>query len=261
MKANYKNFFTKQTELTKPKQPQEQAPVQEPVQAIPDVAQTPAQVIEQIIEPMARQTPVQEPEEMLEPQTELAQEILQATQELIQVPVQEPAPQQAAPVIIQVGANQPPPQPVEIPSASDMVEQAFNQAIVATVKNEEKVQKELLESAEKVIHNKTSEIKAKAETEEKAAHFNNKKSACECFGYNEETTEKWAVSAMGIWHNIITAIWIFLGMFTFAPITFVAKKISVIVKRTWLAIVIAILIYAAITTAPLWLSLISRIGG
>lgn len=144
-------------------------------------------------------------------------------------------------------------------SAGDMVEQAFNIAVVETVRNDKTVQSELLEGAEKIIHNKTSEIKARAEMEEKEAHFNNKKGACECFGYNETTTEKWAVSIMGFWHNIITAIWIVLGMFTFAPITFVAKKISVIIKNTWLAVIVAIVIYAIFALSPLWIGFISKI--
>ena len=146
------------------------------------------------------------------------------------------------------------------PTAEEMVEQAFAQAVVATVKNDEKVQSEILHGAEKVIQNKTSEIKARAEMEAKEAHFNNKKSACECFGYNETTTEKWAVSLMGVWHNIITAIWIIVGMVTFAPISFVAKKLSVIIKTAWVAILFAIVIYAAIALSPLWVQLLSRVN-
>ena len=82
--------------------------------------------------------------------------------------------------------------------------------------------------------------------EDKAAYFRNKKGACECFGYNEETTEKWAVKVMNFWHNIMTAIWLCLGFFTFAPITFIAKKMTVIFKKTWLAIVVSVIIYLII---------------
>lgn len=146
-------------------------------------------------------------------------------------------------------------------TAGDMVEQAFNEAVVATVKNDEKVQNEIMHSAEKVVRNKAHELKARAETEAKEAHFNNKKSACECFGYNETTTERWAVSLMGAWHNLITAIWIFIGMFTFAPITFVAKKVSVIIKTAWLAVLIAIIIYAIAVSSPFWVELISNLNG
>lgn len=151
--------------------------------------------------------------------------------------------------------------PKEPPTAGDMVEQAFTQAVVATVKNDERVQSEILQGAEKVIQNKTEEIKARAEREAKEAHFNNKKSACECFGYNESTTEKWAVSLMGTWHNVVTAIWIIIGMVTFAPITFVAKKLRVIIKTAWVAVLVAVVIYALIALSPLWVQLLSRIKG
>jgi hypothetical protein len=140
----------------------------------------------------------------------------------------------------------------DVPSAGEMVEQAFSQAVYATVQNDTKIQNEIMQGAEKVIQNKTSAIKARAETEAKEAHFNSKKSACECFGYNETTTEKWAVSLMGIWHGVITAIWIVIGMFTFAPISFVAKKISVIIKKTWIAVVVALCIYLLFALSPLW---------
>jgi hypothetical protein len=153
------------------------------------------------------------------------------------------------------------PKPKETQTAGEMVEKAFTQAVVATVTNDEKVQTEILAGAEKVIQNKTEEIKARAEREAKEAHFNNKKSACECFGYNETTTEKWAVSLMGVWHNVVTAIWIVIGMFTFAPVTFVAKKLSVIIKTAWLAVLCAIIIYAAVALSPLWFKLLAQIRG
>ena len=155
-----------------------------------------------------------------------------------------------------------PVEPTEQPQkAGDMVEQAFSAAVVATVANNEKVQSDIVEGAEKVIQNKTSAIKAQAELEAKEAYFNNKKGACECFGYNETTTEKWAVNLMALWHNIATAIWIFIGMFTFAPIIFVSKKIRVLVKHAWVAVLLAIVIYLAVVLSPWWVRMLGNING
>lgn len=134
--------------------------------------------------------------------------------------------------------------------ATQLVEKAFGQAIVNEVMTNDNVQKKLLDSAGHVIDNKLDAIKSQAEQEDKQAYFNNKKGACECFGYNETTTEKWAVNAMNCWHNIMTAFWLFVGFFTFAPIIFVAKKIVVIFKKTWLAVLISILIYLIVIAAP-----------
>ena len=140
---------------------------------------------------------------------------------------------------------------VQTETAKSLVDKAFNQAIVNRVVENETVQADLLESADTVIKNKLNAIKSQAETEDKEAHFNNKKGACECFGYNETTTEKWAVNVMNIWHNAMTFLWIVIGFFTFAPITFISKKISVIFKKAWLAVLLAIIIYLAMTVLPL----------
>lgn len=145
----------------------------------------------------------------------------------------------------------PEPQKQEKDKATQLVESAFNQAIINRVSENEDVQNELLESADKVIDNKLNAIKSRAEQEDKETHFNNKKGACDCFGYDEPTTEKWAVNTMNIWHNVMTAIWLFIGFFTFAPITFIAKKIGVIFKKAWVAVVLAIVIYLAVILIPL----------
>ena len=138
----------------------------------------------------------------------------------------------------------------------ELIETAFNEAIIHKVKTDESVQQELLESADTVIHNKVNAIKDKADLEEKEAHFNNKKGACECFGYNEATTEKWAVNVMNFWHNIMTAIWLFIGFFTFAPVTFIAKKIVVIMKKSWIAVLFALIIYFSVVAIPLLVGLL-----
>lgn len=132
-------------------------------------------------------------------------------------------------------------------TAGELVENAFQQAVVHKVATDTTVQTELLDSAGKVIKNKTSAIRERADQEEKEAYFNNRRGACDCFGYNEATTPKWAVNVMNIWHNIMTALWLFVGFFTFAPVTFVAKKITVIFKKTWLAVTVALVLYLAVT--------------
>lgn len=150
---------------------------------------------------------------------------------------------------------------VEEARECEAVEQAFTQAEYLVVKHDERAQCEIARGAEEVVRNRTLEIAADAERKAKEAHFKNNKSACECFGYNETSTEKWAISAMGIWHNIVTAIWIVIGMLTFAPITFIARKLGVIIKTAWIAVVLSIIIYAFVVTAPFWIKLIALING
>lgn len=151
----------------------------------------------------------------------------------------------------------PSPPPMPAPDADKLVQEAFGQAVAAQVTNNTAVQQEILGSAERVIKGKVDAIKSRVDQEDKEAHFNNKRNACECFGYNEATTEKWAVNVMNFWHNIMTAIWIVVGFVTFAPITFVAKKITVIFKKSWAAFVVAIVIYLVAVVLPIILRLMN----
>jgi len=144
-------------------------------------------------------------------------------------------------------------------AATQLVESAFQQAVINKVKTDTDVQEKLLDGAKQVIDNKVEALKNQADTEAKTANYNNKKGACECFGYNESTTEKWAVNTMNAWHNVMTAIWIIIGSVTFAPITFIAKKIRVILKASWLAITISIIIYGLVTTSPIWIKYLQQI--
>lgn len=142
------------------------------------------------------------------------------------------------------------------PLTSELIEQSLGQAIVHKVTTDDKVQERLLSTADKVIDNAMNEAESEAETADKKAYFYNKKGACECWGYDEDTTDKRFVKLMSIIHSIFTTVWIAIGAFTFAPIVFVAKKISVIVKKTWIAVVIAILIYLAIILIPTLIAVI-----
>jgi hypothetical protein len=54
------------------------------------------------------------------------------------------------------------------------------------------------------------------------------------------------------------AIWLFIGSFTFMPIIFVAKKISVGIKNVWVAGVLALLIYLGVTLAPILTAFLNK---
>lgn len=137
-----------------------------------------------------------------------------------------------------------------------IIDKAFSHAVMSSITTNEDIKNDIKDTAEKVIKNKTEAISSDAEKVSKKAYFNNKRGACECFGFNEETTEKWAVNIMSIWHNVMTAVWLFIGFFTFAPVTFIAKKISVIFKKAWLAILLALVIYFLVVAVPIVIALV-----
>lgn len=138
-----------------------------------------------------------------------------------------------------------------------LVDVAFQNAIVTRVNEDTQLQDKMLDTAKKFTETKMEVIKNRVDKEDKQAFFENNESACECFGYNEKDTEKWAVKYMKVWHTIMTALWITIGWVTYAPITFIARKIGVIFRKTWIAIIIAIILYIGVTLSPLWIKWIA----
>lgn len=137
-----------------------------------------------------------------------------------------------------------------------LVEGMFNQAILHEVANNEELKENVLDAAKVYVDTEMQTIKTKVDTKNKEAVFDNNKDACESYGFNEKTTPKWAVGFMRWGYNVILAIWLFIGSFTFMPVIFVAKKISVGIKKTWLAGLIALLIYLGVTLTPIVLAII-----
>lgn len=105
-----------------------------------------------------------------------------------------------------------------------LVENMFNQAIVHEVANNETLKDKVLETAKTYVDTEMQTISTKVETKNKEAIFDNNKDACESYGFNEKTTPKWAINFMRFGYNIMLAIWLFIGSFTFMPVIFVAKK-------------------------------------
>lgn len=134
--------------------------------------------------------------------------------------------------------------------ANELIDYSLGEAVKHKITNDDNVKGRLLNTADKVIDNAMNVAESEADTADKKAFFDNKKGACECWGYSESTTNKKFVKVMAFIFDIFTAIWIAIGAVTFAPIVFVAKKIQVIVKKTWVAVIFAILIYLAVILAP-----------
>ena len=136
----------------------------------------------------------------------------------------------------------------------ELVDSMFEQAVVHEVTNNEELKGKVLETAKDFVNTKADIIRTNVNTEQKEANFNNKKDACESYGFNEKTTPIWATNMMTFGYNIMLAIWLFIGSFTFMPVIFIAKKIAVGLKRTWIAVIFAILLYLGVTFVPILLA-------
>lgn len=146
--------------------------------------------------------------------------------------------------------------PVEKSTKEKLVDNMFEQAVIHEVATNKDLKTKVLDTAKTYTETKMQTIATDVDSEYKEAVFNNKKDACESYGFNEKKTPIWAIKVMNIGYSVMLAIWLLIGTFTFMPIIFVAKKISVGIKCTWIAGVIAILLYLLVTLAPILTSVL-----
>ncbi|NCU39920.1 hypothetical protein EOL99_03440 [Candidatus Falkowbacteria bacterium] len=140
---------------------------------------------------------------------------------------------------------------------NELINDMFKDGIKYQVANNIDLQNKVLETAKTYTETKMKVIETNVDTENKEANFNNKKDACESYGFNEKTTPIWATKFMSIGYSVMLSIWLFIGSFTFMPVIFIAKKMSVGLKKTWLAVVFAIILYFGITFVPILIALLS----
>lgn len=134
-----------------------------------------------------------------------------------------------------------------VPNKDTLVEQVFEQAVVHTVQNDQELKDKVLSTAKVYTETKMQTLTENVDTEHKEAVFNNRKDACECYGFVEKTTPVWATKFMSAGYNILLAIWLVIGSFTFMPVVFMARKMNVLFKHIWLSAIVAGLIYLFIT--------------
>lgn len=146
--------------------------------------------------------------------------------------------------------------PVEKSTKDLLVDNMFEQAVIHEVANNQELKDKVLDTAKVYTETKMQTIATDVDTEHKEAVFNNKKDACESYGFNEKRTPIWAIKFMNVGYSIMLALWLFVGTFTYMPIIFIAKKISVGIKNTWIAGLVAVIIYLGVTLAPLLATII-----
>ena len=89
---------------------------------------------------------------------------------------------------------------------NELIEGMFKDGIKYQVANNEDLQNKVLETAKTYTETKMQVIQTTVDTEHKEAVFNNKKDACESYGFNEKTTPIWATKFMAIGYSIMLAI-------------------------------------------------------
>ena len=137
-----------------------------------------------------------------------------------------------------------------------LVDKGVDAAIVHTIINDNNIQNRMLNTANTIINNKLDEKQHDSERDKKRAALGNNKDACALYGIEENTVPLWVVSVAKLVQNFWYIIWLIVGFFTTAPIVFLAKKITVVLKKTWVAVLLAVVIYLGIILVPLLVNLI-----
>lgn len=148
--------------------------------------------------------------------------------------------------------------PVEQPKPdekAELVDQMFKEAVVHEIATNEDLKTKVLDTAGVYTETKMETIKKDVDTEYKKAVYENNADACEAYGFNEKTTPTWAVRFMKGGYSIMLAIYLFLASFTVMPVIFLAKKMAVGLRKTWIAVVFAILIYLGVVFIPIIIGL------
>jgi hypothetical protein len=149
-----------------------------------------------------------------------------------------------------------PAQPEKKDEKAELVEQMFKQAVVHEVGTNEDLKNQVLDTAKTYTETKMQVIKTEVDTDYKKAVFNNNADACESYGFNEQTTPSWAVRFMSFGYSIMLAIYLCIASFTVMPVIFLAKKMAVGLKKTWIAVVFALIIYLGVIFVPLIIGLV-----
>lgn len=141
-----------------------------------------------------------------------------------------------------------------------LIEKVHEQAKYDIVKNDENVQKRVLDNAQKNIETELNTITNKVETDGNKALMKRNSEACAIFGYDVEKggVEKWQLKLMVAIHNVLFVIYWVIATVTVAPYNFIARKLNNSIRQTWLVAVIAILIYIIVVSTPF---IIAKLSG
>lgn len=137
-----------------------------------------------------------------------------------------------------------------------LLDKGVDAAIVHKITNDDDVKSRLLDTANDIINNKLDEKQNDSERDKKRAALENNKDACDLYGIDEKTVPIWVVKAAKIVQDFWYMVWIIIGFVTTAPVVFLSKKLSVVFKRTWVAVLLAIIIYLAVVLTPLIINII-----
>lgn len=140
-------------------------------------------------------------------------------------------------------------------STAEMIEKMHQAAILKQVQTDEETNKKFMDQAKKTVENQLDTIDKENVAHRQQATYSANREACRCYGI-EEAVPLWQIRMMRFGHSIWFIIYWLFATVTICPINVFVTGINAFIKRTWLSIIIAILIYLIFAVAlPILLNL------
>lgn len=127
-------------------------------------------------------------------------------------------------------------------STETMISKLHQAAILAQVKNDDDTNRKFIEQAKKTVDNELDTLDKKNIVKRQEATYNANKEACKCYGI-EDAVPLWQIRLMRIGHSIWFVIYWIFATITICPINVFVTGINAFIKRTWLSIIVALIIY------------------
>lgn len=127
-----------------------------------------------------------------------------------------------------------------------MIEKVQQTAIVHTIKNNEEVQKRVLESAEEQVMSSIEIKRNEQALKVVKATYNANKDACENLGLSDEGRPMWQIRVAKVINNFWFIVWAMVSSVTLTPIIFFLKRIGTQVRSVKLTWILTLLFYALI---------------
>lgn len=120
--------------------------------------------------------------------------------------------------------------------------------IDSSVRDDTEVQDKLKAQSKSAINNVLDTIDKKIVNEQQTANFKANEAACNSYGI-EKTCPIWLQKVMKVGYNIWSFIYSIIAFFTIVPVNIFFQGISHFIKKNWLALIVAILLYLILFVA------------
>lgn len=130
-------------------------------------------------------------------------------------------------------------------NANEMINAVTNKTTLDLVTNDEETKKKIVEHSKQQINNEIEINNNKAESDKIETKFKCNKEACKTYGV-VDAVPLWQQRMMVVGYSIWFVIYFIVATFTIAPISIFAQKLTNIFVKSWLSILVAVVLYLAV---------------